>query len=530
MIFEHDKVIIDLKRDRSYQWYSEDGICVCGYAFQDQNIYQGAALANCFVGLSSLEDLLELVKRFNGCFAVIIFIEQGVFACTDRLRSIPLFWYQTENEVVITDRLRMADARNFDISEEGYRQFDHALFVAGNRTLLSGVSQLGAWEYLWVTSEKKIVHKEYWQFSYSKDKLQDDEACLDLLHEKYMETAKRIITLLDGRQAVIPLSGGHDSRRIAYLLVKFGYQNIITYSYGREENEESRISKEVAAKLHIPWHFVEYTNGELKKLLKTKGPEYFDYCGNMSSLPCLQEWYAVKYLFDNGIIDADSIFLPGYGGSLTGSHIPADVIGKTEVDKFTIENNILQYHFSEAVKVPSLDEQKWLRSCLTWDKYMKDLAETTPMEKACALMETYDIKERQAKFICNAVRAYEFYGFQWAMPLFDMAVFEAWGRIPLEKKYKKRMSYLYGKSKYEYPLGEISYAGECLDKEIKQKNLLSKVIYGIKAYWQGAYFDAYLSFSQYMKGRLRTRIRVNGVLIQYFKKEIQKKLDSVDVM
>ena len=45
--------------------------------------------------------------------------------------------------------------------------------------------------------------------------------------------------------------------------------------------------------------------------------------------------------------------------------------------------------------------------------------------------EQWDLRERQAKFICNSVRVYEHFGHPWRLPLFDHELMDFWARVPV---------------------------------------------------------------------------------------------------
>jgi asparagine synthase (glutamine-hydrolysing) len=64
-----------------------------------------------------------------------------------------------------------------------------------------------------------------------------------------------------------------------------------------------------------------------------------------------------------------------------------------------------------------------------------DRAERRRIEDGLTLadaMEKWDWQERQAKFICNSVRVYEFYGYDWWLPLWDTEFMKFWEHVPLE--------------------------------------------------------------------------------------------------
>ena len=63
----------------------------------------------------------------------------------------------------------------------------------------------------------------------------------------------------------MPLSAGWDSRFIVSGLKHFGYENVICVSYGRNNNTDMLIAKEVADRLGYKWIKLEYK----KKFIKT---------------------------------------------------------------------------------------------------------------------------------------------------------------------------------------------------------------------------------------------------------------------
>ena len=56
---------------------------------------------------------------------------------------------------------------------------------------------------------------------------------------------------------------------------------------------------------------------------------------------------------------------------------------------------------------------------------------SNPAELADAF-EAWEWQERQAKFIVNSVRVYDFWGHDWWMPLWDAGFMRFWQGVPLE--------------------------------------------------------------------------------------------------
>jgi hypothetical protein len=54
-------------------------------------------------------------------------------------------------------------------------------------------------------------------------------------------------------------------------------------------------------------------------------------------------------------------------------------------------------------------------------------------------LDFFNIIERQAKFIVNSVRIYEYFGFEWRLPLFDRELIDFYLKVPADQKYHKEI-------------------------------------------------------------------------------------------
>lgn len=66
------------------------------------------------------------------------------------------------------------------------------------------------------------------------------------------------------------------------------------------------------------------------------------------------------------------------------------------------------------------------------------MAMDTPEDMANAF-ECWEWQERQAKFIVNSCRVYEFWGYDWRIPLWDSEMMDFWSRVPIELRIGKRL-------------------------------------------------------------------------------------------
>lgn len=463
---EHD---INLMNSQRFRWFNNQkhkdsiSISVKGFAYYRDHYFYDIFLADylsSYFKNVNIEDIIsektsEFLSSLNGNFVVVIKTEKWVFACTDRVRSIPLFYCVKDDKLIISDNTHWIKKQlnNDGIDEVSAAEFLLTGYVTGNETLVQNVRQLQAGECLFSNGNKlkTFCYFVYRHGSYFED---DDSQLIEQLHQKHICTFKRLIKSLDGRTAVIPLSGGHDSRLIVFMLKGLGYEKVICFSYGVPGNKESEISRKVANYLGYPWQYIPYSNEMWAEWSKTEEwKAYFTYADGLASLPHIQDWPAVWELKNKKIIPDDCIFIPGHTYDfITGGHIPANIIEKKEFSRKEIAELIIQKHYSLwdwSVIGPAL--QKTLKQKIY--SQIDDGSAFSPAE-AADIFEYWDWQERQAKFICNSLRVYEFWGYDWRIPLWDMELMNYWSQVPLDKRYERKLFFAYVNAKQE-PLNKL---------------------------------------------------------------------------
>ena len=124
---------------------------------------------------------------------------------------------------------------------------------------------------------------------------------------------------------------------------------------------------------------------------------------------------------------------------IAGSHISYD---------FIVDKNISYEMLHEMVTkkfYPQLSKNKELSTKIDNNirRLMKESGITDGSflspEEAEKIFENYNIRERQGKFICNSLRVYEFFGYEWLIPLWDNGLFEFWSHIPLKQRYNRNL-------------------------------------------------------------------------------------------
>jgi len=459
---------VKLNHNHGYKWFCQDEIYVKGYLFDnDNNLLENEKLVNYFLEVGSEEEFKDKLIEANGIFSVLIKRENILFIAVDRTRTFPIFYTVKDEKIYISDdTYYLQDKVKNHLDNDSSEEFLSTGYVTGKETLIKDIFQVQAGEYL-IYKNKTIVNNFY--FDYLTTKVSTLE--YDFLKKDFIQilnnSIHRLIKLANGRKIVLPLSGGYDSRLIASLLKKHNYKNVLCFTYGSKESFEVSISKKVASELGFEWHFIEYNEETVPKdypISKTF-QEYYKFASNHVSIFLTQDYFAVKYLFDKEIIPSDSVIVPGHSGDfLGGSHL-----AKTEVaNKQNLVNIILKKHYL-LHESNNIMKNKIL-------EYFKDSNKNEQF--FYSLDENFNLKERQSKFIVNANRVYEYFGYQHSIPLWDSELIEFFRILPLEYKLN---SYFFEKVIIEdifEPLN-IGYKKEGIKSnklKSKVKNFIKKVI------------------------------------------------------
>ncbi|KFD40375.1 hypothetical protein AT05_02365 [Schleiferia thermophila str. Yellowstone] len=322
---------------------------------------------------------------------------------SDIIRAQPLFYGLINNEWFITDNLSAYQKKNesFDIDQTNLEQYIASGFVYGNGTIYKDVYALQAGEVITIKGNE-IHSQRYFEFK-PKETLaifSDINFFTKALDQVFLSVFKRMLEQTpEVNRWIIPLSGGHDSRIIVNYLHRLDVKNVVCFSYGTPGNEQSEISKKVAETLGYEWHFVEYTEQKWQALHENgKIDAYIEYAFNGVSTPHLQDFLAVYELKEKGLLQEGDVFVPGHTlDFVSGGHLnDLDLSCKTKKD---------------AVKRVFLRHSRIRDFSPAPVRTIEGIFENARI-KPNQFQEYFNWQERQAKFIVNSIRAYEFFGYE----------------------------------------------------------------------------------------------------------------------
>lgn len=387
----------------------------------------------------------DMFSSWNGEFAAIIKLPDRTILVADKKRTIPLFYFRNENGVwVVQDFLYPKS--HFEMRSDSEEEFLTTGFVAGEKTLFKNWNQVEAASSVILDETLKI--SQYYSFVTEKEDSTVSEWVRELksiFEEIFDDLAER----LDGKRIIIPLSGGYDSRLIALMLVERGLRDsILTFTYGRPGNGETTKSKEIADRLKLKWKYFVYNKEVWTTMYQSaEWDEYVKYSNNGVSVSHLQDFPSTKKLVESEQLKG-AVFLPGHSlDYLAGGHLPYEAT----VDRQFEQDEVIQFILNKHHRLWTPENGFWNDSKQIIESIRQDVSQFSVYdnEHVCSIIDEWNWRERQAKFIINAVRVYEFFGQDWSMPLWDDRLIYFFSKIPVEYKYKK---YLYDLTLHEmYP-------------------------------------------------------------------------------
>jgi asparagine synthase (glutamine-hydrolysing) len=387
-----------------------------------------------------IENIKQIIQNIDGHFSLVIVKKNVTIVVVDKIRSTPLFFTKIDDTFYIDNnpaRLITNDKFVTDVDHDATLEVSMSGYTIGSKTIYKNLSSLKAGELAIFEENFCTIHQYFKYYPISKDNHVDYEADLSKLTIKIF---KKMLESVGSRQIIIPLSAGNDSRLVASILKELGATNVVCYSYGLSGNFEAKAAKSIAEKLGYKWFFVPLNHKSEKIFYKSD--EYKKYCKfseTFSSVPYIQSLSTIKYLKELNLIDDDAIFINGNGGDfISGLHLNYlfknnHEVADISIRKEAILNSIIKTHFSLWGQFSTADNINRIKNSL-WAELEQQCGTLSDNENDHAFYEYSEFIDRQSKYVVAGQRAYEYYGHEWRLPLWDNEYIDFWAKVPVEFK------------------------------------------------------------------------------------------------
>ncbi len=411
----------------NYRWVTEKNIFVTGFTWLAEEYISGELFIKAISENSaSFESFKIFAGQLNGQFAIVVFNETDTWAVCSHTWSYPLFYRFDNNNVYFSDNPKKLLS---DKKEKETLSFSKLYFLAfgvtpGNTTLKKGIFQVQPGEILRLgqnnTESFKIFTSAVQNKTTEKAEIKETD-----LHHILLNVFEKQYKCLKDKQVLLPLTRGYDSRLLGCLLKEFGHRNVICATWGRHQNSEQETARKVAGQLGYDHIFVDYSQEVPNGFSHTKEFESFiGYSGHFSSMPFLQDYFAIRTLKNKKIIDNQTVALPGHPGDfLRGSHLDSKMADNDT--SYMISKIIDAFGSSFPLRT---EQEKRIREHISQTFFsQKD-------ESLWSNYENWDYEERQCKFIGNSTLVFPFFGLEFLMPLFDLKILRFFQKVPFKQK------------------------------------------------------------------------------------------------
>ena len=423
---------VNIKEENGWKklFYKDMNLWLKGYIFNKKTEILLKELKS--LPLIKIEDYL---CKLDGHFALVIQTKSLTLVSVDKIRSIPIFWM--DNEINIHAPTMVKNNKINKLNQDAILSIKMSGYTINEDTIYQGLNSLIAGQYV-IFNKNKVKRNYYYSPLPSK-------ALSEINYKKNLASTtlriiKKMIKSLNGRQIVVPLSAGYDSRLIVSGLSYLGYKNVKCYSYGTKGNFESKIAKIIANKLGYEYKFIPLTIRSEREFYKSKEFKRFlyfadscvsvPYFQSLSTIPKLKNW-----------IEKDAIFVNGNTGDfISGGHIITSTNDRNNTTskksiKEIILKKIINKHFSLWSYQKTEKNIKNIKSQLV-NKIPKEIIDN---DKDYVLPEYSEFINRQSKYVINGQRSYEFYGYEWRLPLWDDEYLYYWQQVPVELKKNQKL-------------------------------------------------------------------------------------------
>lgn len=388
---------------------------------------------------TSPEQVGQWAHKQAGQWSGVVVTKSGALLSSDMPRSFPLLYrYVAGTWLISDDPQALIDAAPTSWDATGRLQFRHAAYTLGTRTLLQGIYQLPAASSVELIDGDPTPHVHPWKALRYHQRITDEPTFRQLFTQALEQAVERVVKLTQGRRLAVPLSGGLDSRLILSLLKLAGASDVVAFTYGTASSREAKISQQVAQSLDVPWYFVELSEAKVRQAWQAEGGAFIRNAWAGASLPHYQDWYALRELTSTGVLPAGTVILPGHTivGNLHGQELldPKTPMSRKDWVKLLAHQHLNLQGQQDLVAALAPIRKPLLEA-------VDELLTVDTLDARQSLIEWFNVRERQAKYINHSMRAYEHFGLDWALPMLDLEVIEVWERGGLAFTDEERIWY-----------------------------------------------------------------------------------------
>ena len=427
------------RKNNSYKWSSYCNSYFKGYIQNsDNSVLREIEAIRFFLEADNYESFKEKLKKCYGLYSVVIHKNNELWCAVDIARSMPIYYsvdgnYLSDDSEFLREKINVSrDAVNPLRLLELYQTF----FLAYNNTVYDCINQLSAGQCLKLSDKKLSVEYYYTHISPEENIAPNDALKLLNMHTKKM--MMRLKSIVGDRTILLSLSGGHDSRYLAYSLKMHGFNNVICYTYGRNDSTEVKMAQKIALSLEYRWINVEYKDNEIKSLIEEKCTPFWEYSLQHDYTSYLQNYLSVKKIKESSIVPDNSVFITGLCNDMpTGQYIPDEL----SIRKYSFTNEgLVQYLFEQRFYRLKMEDEaeSFFKEEIEKDLFNRNLSVTDYQSFIHAVDSVTTDYDHSRRFL-KMNNAFDYFGYEWLLPCWDKDLLNFWYGININYRLKQKL-------------------------------------------------------------------------------------------
>lgn len=422
-------------------WHGAGDVHVRGHAFRDGELYRPPDLL-ALVEDTPVAGFERLVGELDGFYSIVRATDEAVCLAVDHVRSYPLFYATTDDGVYVSNDAHWIKARLPAPRVDPIAEFEFLLtgVVTGRDTLYPEIKQLEAGELAVVDAAgaPTVSTRRHHRFEPRPPRAATEDELLAELDAVLEGAFRRLVEVADGREIVVSLSGGPDSRLLACMLRRLDYEHWSAFTYGQEDNWDSAVAAEVADALDVPLTVVPYDHDMWREWFHSdERVDYYRYAFNFDAPPAIGAVPAVGELRRRGAIDDDAIVLCGNLFPSRYDYPPElrrlDAITEDDLVELVLERYYARWEWDDA------EAEAAFRSRL---RPQLDPVGGDSLTEALAVYKDWRVRNRNAKLMIMP-EEYAFWGYDSWTPLWDAEYVRFWEGVPVRFLDGKRLHRTY---------------------------------------------------------------------------------------
>jgi len=432
------------------------------------------------------DSLSSFISSIRGHFSFIIYNGNALIAVVDKVATIPLFYAEDSSNIVIGSNATavkdIAPEGNFSLDMSSILEISMSGYTVGNKTLYKQMKQIVAGEYIYVCNG--CIHKQYYH-TYSPWKVNaiSNVSLKSELTNVLTDVMDKLASSIKGKDIIVPLSAGYDSRAVVSGLKHVGVENILCVSYGRKDSFEVLAAKNIASRLGYDFKHIDYNGSYIRRQNSSyKYNKFKNDFDRHSSVEFVQDMPFISLMHKTNELSNNSVIINGMSGDyISGSHI------LRAFSKFAHNANYPRDYDDKMFNIAImeyLDKHYNLWGFLSdnnnKNKIIYNLLELLKdrnlnyknIDNMHSVFEFFEFYGRQSKFVLKGQEVYDYYGCDWRLPLWDPVFVDFWQKVPIDYKYSQKL--------YKDVLVENNWGGVWDNIPLNEKTIRPKWIKPIR--------------------------------------------------